>query len=111
MCGGSCIRKAQVTGGESGRGHHDLARPIAELIAFDVLELNLQHPRLLPFALGAEPDGPHYNLEGRVACVGGQVLIVEALRVLGAGTEPDVYAQMQVVAQAVEAIQGLCPGR
>src|SRR5262249_17293511 len=64
------------------RRHHDLRRDVLELpdvVALDVLELDLQHARLRPFALGAEFHVADHGLEGAGADVVAELGIIEAL--------------------------------
>src|SRR6476620_12793265 len=64
------------------RRHHHLGRNVLELgevVALDVLELDLQHPRLRPFAVGTEPHVAEHRRKGVGAEVVGELGIVEAL--------------------------------
>src|SRR5438034_7654122 len=65
-----------------GRMENHLARQIAELldaVGLDVLELHQQHALLRPFALVAELHVADDGLEGRLADVIGQGVVIETL--------------------------------
>src|SRR5437016_1332080 len=55
---------------------------LLEIVALDVLELHLQHPRLRPFAVLAEGDFADDRVERMAAEVIGEPGLVEALRAL-----------------------------
>jgi hypothetical protein len=64
-----------------GRRYHELRRDVlelAEIVALDVLELELKHPRVRPLALGPEPHVTDQGLQGRFADVIGELVVVEA---------------------------------
>ena len=65
------------------RRYHDLGREVLELadvIALDVLELDLEHARLRPFALRAERHVADQGLERGLADVIGELVVIEAFR-------------------------------
>jgi hypothetical protein len=59
----------QIAGLVLGRQYHDLGREVLELAeigALDMLELDLERPRLRPFALAPELDVTNQGLERRL---------------------------------------------